>query len=194
MTLFQGASIFPWITTTARVFRLHRSSKLSAHPIPRLLQRSIRVIGSLLLLSYLTSAFDTWLHVSSITGFIQSETSYSSKGLMLGKTINEARCAYYAAQDPTGTDPFSPLCGLFLPSTISYYDLSASATEATHTLGNSSTSNFVHLTDDQHAILVPASIPARIAYNASTIGVNSQCRRWVMSAPVRPRLRTSSIA
>ena len=174
--MFQGASILPWVTTTARVFRLSRPS---TPPIPRLLQRSILVIGSLLFLSYLTSALDTWLHVSSMPSFIQSETSYSSKRLMLGKTINETRCAYYAAQDPTGTDPLSPLCGLFLPSNDSY-ELSASATEATHTLGNSSTSNFVQLTDDQHAILVPASIPTRIAYNASTIGVKSQCRRWVL--------------
>ena len=177
MTVFQGASIFSWITTITHVAHLRRSYKGSPHSVPGLLRRSIWVIGVLLFLSYLVSAFDTWLHVSSTADFIQPERPYTSGPLSFGKTINETRCSYYAAKDPQGLDPLSALCGLFLPSSIADYDLSASATEATHTLGNSSISNFVQLTDDQTAILVSATIPKRIAYSASTIGVKSECRR-----------------
>ena len=180
MTVIQGAGVFSWITTATQVSRLKRSYQQSSRSVPRILRRSISVIGLILLLSCLTSLFDTWLHVASTNEVVRFEEPYSSSDFLFGKTINETRCAYYSAKDPANLDPMSSLCGLFQTSSLSSYDLSASINEATLTLGNASESNFVQLTDDQHAILVPAAIPAQVAYNASTIGVKSQCRGYVL--------------
>lgn len=49
--------------------------------------------------------------------------------------------------------------------------------QGARTFGNTSLTDQVAFTDDQVAILVPASIPPSVTFDTSSIGVQSSCRR-----------------
>lgn len=85
-----------------------------------------------------------------------------------GKRVSEDICAPFA--DGTGLS----LCGLDQPASISN-----ATPEGFRTFSNSSTDNRVVLTDDQHAIIVPAAFPSdfNVTYAAKTVGVHSTCER-----------------
>jgi hypothetical protein len=144
----------------------------------------------MLFLSYLASGFDTWLHISGESAFVEAETPIlGSGGSPFGRQINQTRCEYFArnsSQDLGPNPDLLDLCGIFktLPNNTRFGydapDTSASSPEASLTLSNSSYSNFVALTDDQHAIMVPPDLPLDVMFNATTVGVKSECRRFVL--------------
>lgn len=158
ITVLQGASIWPLLQAIPRVLRLTKDSKRHSLPTPRLLNRAVLVLGVLLTLSTLTSIFDTLMHASSEAVPLTQTFPYTGQALF-GKQLSENPCT------PSTTSSGTSLCG--------------AAPEGFRTLSNSSTSNRVVFTDDQHAIIVPATLPSKlnITYEAATVGLKATCQR-----------------
>jgi hypothetical protein len=170
--------------------RLTKSGKRQWISTSRLLTHSVITLGITLFLSYLASGFDTWLHISGESSFVEAGTPIlGSVGSPFGRQINQTRCEYFAQNSSRDLGPnpdLLDLCGIFktLPTDGVFGndgpDTSASSAEAGLTLSNSSHSNLVVLTDDQHAIMVPPDLPLDVMFNATTVGVKSECRRFVL--------------
>ena len=148
-----------------------------------MLSQSIFLLGLFLVSSYAVAAFDTWLHLSSSAISITQLHPLSSSVRAYGKQINETQCAesYTKNQMPLTQS----LCELVSDNDDAF---GFSAPEGLRTVSNSSDSNQVAYTDDQHAILVPSSldINPNISYSASTYGVQTSCERCVIATNTQP--------
>lgn len=180
-SVLQSANILGWIKVCSHLLRLTKNSKRHTLPPPRLVTQAISSLSLLLVLSYLTSAFDIWLHASS-QGYnaVTSQPTSVSENSWFGRQINETRCTYYA--DVLAGQTGSQLCGLLtdfahVDSGLNLYPNDTSSIgEASRTLTNTSEVNQVVFTSDQEAILVPATIPSAISYEATTVGVMTSCQ------------------
>ena len=154
-------------------------SKKQDLPVPRLLRRALAVLFYLLLLSYLVTASDAWLHATSKATIIQSTTPIQSGSLQadFGRAINTTQCTEAMATSSPDSS-FYASCGQILG--LAGHD-SGPIREGLRTISNSSSINRVAFTDDQTAILVPDTLPANISYTAKTLGFKASCKRFVIT-------------
>uniref|UniRef100_A0A8H7XTX3 Uncharacterized protein n=1 Tax=Psilocybe cubensis TaxID=181762 RepID=A0A8H7XTX3_PSICU len=155
-----------------------------------LLRRAVVTLGSLLATSYLIAAADTWLHASSTSVVIPSSIPYTPTASSnstnpnnnapsqpaFARAINATMCAAAASSAAGYPDTLKQIvtgsCGvLSIKSTGSGRTLA----EGIRVLTNNSALHSVAFADDQTAILVPASIPPNVTYQARTLGVRTQC-------------------
>lgn len=179
--MLQSGNILGWLRVCTHLLQLTKDSKRHILSPPRLLTRAISTLGILLTLSYLTSAFDIWLHASSEAHIIStSKPQTLSNDTLFGKQINETRCSYYA--ELWADEPYNQLCGLM--TNFTHRDVAAgvwpndqmSISEAARTLTNTSESNMIAFTDQQEAILVPSYISTNMSFDATTVGVRTTCQ------------------
>lgn len=200
-SILQSANILGWVKVFVHHMRLTKTSKRHVLPAPPLLTSAISTLSLLLLLSYLTSAFDVWFHASS-EGYVvtTSKSQVLSDHTMFGRQINETRCAYYANLW-ANIQPDNQLCGLltgFFHTDVGKFYWppdTHSIGEASRSLTNTSSVNQVVFTSDQEAILVPAVIPPAVSFDAVTTGVKTSCKSCVPSllSSLRPLLTLALI-
>ncbi len=173
----QGANAWVFLRQWTLGAGLVKTPKRHQSP-PAFVSRSVYALGSLLLLSNLGAVFDIWFHVTSKPSVFSTNTPASKYGgMMLGKEINETRCASYLSSaefDNTTRE----LCGM---SAATGAVFTQAVAEAQRTWAGTSTSSRVAMTLDteETAILVPHLIPANSSYIANTLGVYSTCARSV---------------
>ncbi|PPQ97614.1 hypothetical protein CVT26_002372 [Gymnopilus dilepis] len=167
MLMCNGAGLSSILLSAKYVIKRPKSGqKVSQPPI---LRQSIIFLGSLLLVTYITAGADSWLHASSTSVIVQSNTPYNSLIVPnFGREINGTMCQLAS----TGGPITSASCGQ-LNDAASYTN--AAIGEGIRTADNASTIHRVVLTDDQTAIVVPESLPPNITYVAQTVGLKSQC-------------------
>lgn len=143
---------------------------------PPILRQSIVFLGSLLAVTYLTAATDSWLHASSTSIIIPSNAPYNSRTVSnFGREINATTCQL--ANQSSNSGPISTAtCGLLNDGA---HGTTAELGEGIRLVHNASTTHQMVLTDDQTVIVVPLSLPPNITYSAKTLGVKSQCATYV---------------
>jgi hypothetical protein len=143
---------------------------------PPILHQSMVCLGSLLAVTYLVAAADSWLHASSTSIIIPSNAPYNSPTISnFGREINATMCQ--AVGQSNG-------CPVASVGQITYGAMSgelnlAVVGEGIRIVHNASTVHKMVLTDNQTIIVVPLSLPPNITYSAKTLGVKSQCATYV---------------
>lgn len=162
ITVLQGASIPAWVKATFRRSRLRS---------PSILTQAIFLLGLLLVVSNVIAIFDTYLHVSA-RAVLFTETTPFTTPVSFGRQINETQCAQHAALGALAT---FQTCGL--DDGGSAGGILAMA-KGLQTLSNSSNTDKVVYTQDQHAIMVPSSLnlTADVSYSATTYGIQTTCQ------------------
>ncbi|KAH9474521.1 hypothetical protein JR316_0012982 [Psilocybe cubensis] len=134
-------------------------------PAP-ILRQSIFALGSLLVISYVASGADAWLHASSTSVLITSMSPYtSSTPSNFGREINATMCQIATARNDS-------TCGIIGTGSAG---TGITLSEGLRVISNTSSLHRVVFTDDQTAILVPQTLPPNITYTSRTLGVKSQC-------------------
>ncbi|KDR67245.1 hypothetical protein GALMADRAFT_283600 [Galerina marginata CBS 339.88] len=168
MSMCNGAGISSLFSTVKYMVKGPKSGQKVTRP-PILLQSTV-ILGSLLAVTYLTAAADSWLHATSTSVVISSSSSFSSPTPpTFGREIDDDQCQKASASG--GQQAAS--CGLLNNGARGTTD---GLGEGIRVVSNSSTIHRIVLADDQTAIVVPLSVPPNITYSAKTLGVKSQCR------------------
>ncbi|KAG8932300.1 hypothetical protein FRC00_000074, partial [Tulasnella sp. 408] len=170
VSVLQGSNIIAWLKVRWHLLRGLKGSKRQVIKPSPILTRAVTVLGLLLIVSNVVAGFDTWLHLSSKVVTITQTRSYSSSTTpMYGRQLNETQCEEYDPFDSTS----GPTCGMEGSAPDAF---ALSMPEGTQTLTNTSAKNMVVLTEDgTQSIIVPPSIEADVAYEATTFGVGSTC-------------------
>lgn len=152
----------------------------SGHNIlqPPILRQAIAFLGSMLAITYLTAAADSWLHASSKSVIIPFTSTYRSLIVPdFGREINNTMCALAQGNDTNTVMPVnSASCGLVNGGSGGS---GMTLGEGLRVVSNTSSLHSVVFADDQTALVVPQNLPSNISYSARTLGVKSQCVSWV---------------
>ncbi|KAG9044580.1 hypothetical protein FS837_007898 [Tulasnella sp. UAMH 9824] len=170
ISVLQGANVIAWLKVRWHLLRGSKGRKRQVIEPSPILTRAVSVLGLLLIVSNAVAGLDTWLHLSSKAISITRMSPYSSSNVPLhGKRLNETQCAENARLDPSSAST----CGMAKSIDDSF---ALSRPEGTQTMTNTSAKNLVVMTDDgTQSIIVPASIEADVAYEATTFGVGTTC-------------------
>ena len=182
--MIQAADYTAFFNVWLHLWRKTEASRRQNVRTPLILKNACGLLGLLLAFSYLTVGFDTWLHASSDAITVNITQVYGINDQAgPGRRINETRCQIFSERGGilNKTDPgLADLCGL-----VSYIDWStleyswpqmiASLPEGARVLSNSSNFNRLAFTDDQTVIVLPNVLPPGQGFEASTIGVSTQC-------------------
>lgn len=187
MSVLQGSNIFAWIRAQLHLARLTSASRRQIVSISRPLRRATHTVGFLLALAYVICVFDIWLHLSGEAFAVMPQTTLSlSNTTLFGRQIDEARCETYSSVGSvTDGSALGDICALMFNNPASseafeeaYTDFQmAAASEGDLTFLNISSNNRVVFTDDQHAVMVPSSVPPSTTWKAGAIGVQTKCQR-----------------
>ncbi|PPQ81379.1 LOW QUALITY PROTEIN: hypothetical protein CVT25_015900 [Psilocybe cyanescens] len=175
MSMCNGSNLRSLFTSVKYVALKRPTDKAAkVSPAPMLWQ-SIFILGSLLAISYIAAGADAWMHASSTSVIIPSNSAYAASSALpsLGREINATMCQ---AASAFNTDAIGHIiaasCGMLNTGSGGSGNQLA---EGIRVLSNSSNLHKVAFTDDQTAILIPSSLPSNITYEARTMGVRSQC-------------------
>lgn len=152
--------------SSVKFMALKRSTNKGERITPApMLQQSIFVLGSLLIILYIAAGTDTGLHASSTSVIIPSNSAYGSSIFPeFGGEINATMCQEASASDTDAVDHIiAASCGIL--NTGSGGSGSRLA-ESIRVLSNSSTLHKVFFIDDQTAILISHTLPSNITYEA----------------------------
>lgn len=184
MSICDGAGIAALISSVKYVAKKPERGQQKLEP-PAMLRKAMFFLGSMLAITYISTAADSWLHASSTSVSIPSIKPFDRAGVKtnFGREINQTTCEIAA----TPADQFSVVklaaatCGLLNDGA---HQLTAELAEGIRVIDNSSTINQMVLTNDQTAIVVPLNIPQSVSYKAKTLGVKAQCARYVTFMPL----------
>lgn len=151
-------------------------------PPVTILKSSVAYLAALILLTYLITMSDVWLHASSFpvavhryTPLIDPTTGILPRNIDWGRYYNFTRCDALNA-DPNVQDFTKASCGQQWGGSTGNGPW---LMEGLRMLSNSSDFNQVMYTNDSMVIIVPADLPKNITYKAPTFGVQTQCRRYI---------------
>ncbi|KAG8932299.1 hypothetical protein FRC00_000073 [Tulasnella sp. 408] len=170
ISVLQGANVIAWFKVRWHLLRGSEGGKRQVIKPSPILTRAVTVLGLLLIVSNAAAGLDTWLHLSSKAVTITRTSSYSGSTVPLyGRRLNETQCEENAQFEfATG-----PTCGMVQSAHDAF---GTSIGEGTQTVTNTSANHLVVLTSDgAQSIIVPVSIEADVAYEATTFGVGSTC-------------------
>ncbi|KDR73867.1 hypothetical protein GALMADRAFT_227626 [Galerina marginata CBS 339.88] len=172
MSMCNGAGISSLFSSVKYVFKKPKNGQKVT--LPPILWQSIFFLGSLLTVTYLTAAADSWLHASSTSIIIQSTSPYTQPAVPdFGRDINATMCAQASGDNNTATGHVSTAsCGLINGGSGGS---GQTLGEGIRVVSNTSTLHRVVFADDQTAIVVPESLPSNITYSAQTLGVKTEC-------------------
>lgn len=181
MSLCNGANFSALFSSLKYVLGIGQPIEKGKAPRPPpILQQSILFLGSLLTVTYIAAAADAWLHNTSKSIPILSISSYDSATTVdLGRQINSTLCN--SSQYINGTVG-QLTCGLISGGSGGS---GRTLAEGVRVVSNSSSLHKVVYAHDQTAILVANTIPGNITYTAQTMGVKSQCVRYLYPAAYR---------
>ncbi|KDR68207.1 hypothetical protein GALMADRAFT_272694 [Galerina marginata CBS 339.88] len=172
MSMCNGAGLSSLFSTIKYLFKRPQYGEKVAQP--PILRQSIFFLGSLLAVTYLTAAADSWLHASSTSILIPSNSPYHSLVVPdFGREINATMCAQAmgnATVIVSHTGQAS--CGLINGGSGGS---GLTLGEGVRVVSNTSSLHRVVFADDQTALVVPQSVPPNITYSAQTLGVKTQC-------------------
>ncbi|KIM38940.1 hypothetical protein M413DRAFT_29853 [Hebeloma cylindrosporum] len=172
MSMCNGAGLSSLFSSLKYVVQKPQTGQKAARP-PILVQ-SMFFLGSLLTVTYITAAADSWLHASSTSVIISSNGPYKSTITPnFGREINATTCQL-ASQSKDGSPVViaAATCGLLNDGV---HETTAALGEGIRVVHNASTIHQMVLTDDETVIMIPLSVPSNITYSAKTLGVKSQC-------------------
>ncbi|KDR66408.1 hypothetical protein GALMADRAFT_147995 [Galerina marginata CBS 339.88] len=173
MSMCNGGSLSSLFKSVKYIFKGPSKEEKTAQP-PPILRQSVFILASLLAVTYLAAAADSWLHASSTSVIITSHSPFNSLVISnFGREINATMCQLASRDNTTVTGQLSTsTCGMVnLGSGGSGMMLG----EGLRVVSNGSDLHRVEYLDDQTAILVPYTLPTNITYSAKTLGVKSQC-------------------
>ena len=168
----QGASLWSFVRQWYFKLRTKRVRNF------RVASESTYLLGSLLLLVNSAAITDNWFHLSSSTFPTNEYREYQpSNQTLFGRQLDSQRCSQYASSGPgypSNETAVRQLCGILTDEGA----VSSSAiAEAQQVWANISGTTRIAMTQDQHAILVPANLPGELRYRAVTVGVKTTCER-----------------
>ena len=179
MTICNGAGLSSLFSSVKYVVKKPQNGQKVVHP--PILHQSMVFLGSLLAVTYLTAAADSWLHASSKSIIVPSNAPYNSPTVSnFGRQINATVCQVGGQPDSKGGCQVASPDQAPAPGTMAAELNFAVIGEAIRIVHNASTVHKMVLTDDQTIIVVPLSLPPDITYSAKTLGVKSQCATYVL--------------